>query len=348
MFTRVRIRNFKAIEELQLSLERLTVLVGPNGSGKTSVLEAIHTLGAFYTGELGRYQRRKSADPVRIELDDPARSKRLSSADHILGTLPAPTTSFLQLSPRQLAAPAYSEEEVPTLQPDGSGLGAVIADLAASAPDLMVEIVQNLRQVVPAVRRVRAERAKITRAIQQTHVIDGQRVQVQKQEVLLGHRVVLDTTSGDGIPAEHISEGTLLVLGLLTFLCGRTPPHVLLLDDMDRALHPKAQADLVAVLRRLLDARPELQIVATTHSPYLLDELRFEEVRLLTLRPDGTVASGSLTEHPDYEQWKDNVRPGELWTSRLEAWLLDRPAFRGGMAWGSACNAGPPRWRCGS
>lgn len=37
----IRIRNFKSIEELEIELAPLTIFVGPNGSGKTSILEAI-------------------------------------------------------------------------------------------------------------------------------------------------------------------------------------------------------------------------------------------------------------------------------------------------------------------
>ncbi len=38
----VTIRNFKAIDETNISLERMTVIVGENGSGKSSVLQALH------------------------------------------------------------------------------------------------------------------------------------------------------------------------------------------------------------------------------------------------------------------------------------------------------------------
>src|SRR5262245_784915 len=40
----VRFRNFKALRGVELELDRLTVLVGPNASGKTSVLEGLHHL----------------------------------------------------------------------------------------------------------------------------------------------------------------------------------------------------------------------------------------------------------------------------------------------------------------
>jgi len=39
---KITIRNFKAIEDTSISLARMTVIVGANGSGKSSVLQALH------------------------------------------------------------------------------------------------------------------------------------------------------------------------------------------------------------------------------------------------------------------------------------------------------------------
>jgi predicted ATPase len=44
MIHAVRFRNFKALRDVELDLDRFTVLVGPNASGKTSVLEGLHHL----------------------------------------------------------------------------------------------------------------------------------------------------------------------------------------------------------------------------------------------------------------------------------------------------------------
>lgn len=41
MLTRLQVRNFRALENVDVPLTRLTAMVGPNGTGKTSVLRAI-------------------------------------------------------------------------------------------------------------------------------------------------------------------------------------------------------------------------------------------------------------------------------------------------------------------
>ena len=41
MIHSVAIENFKNLRRIQIDLDRLTVFVGPNASGKTSVLQAV-------------------------------------------------------------------------------------------------------------------------------------------------------------------------------------------------------------------------------------------------------------------------------------------------------------------
>src|SRR5436305_1424645 len=52
MITRAKFQNFKALRDVEITFDsRLTVLVGPNGSGKTSVLRAISLLGQVANGQ---------------------------------------------------------------------------------------------------------------------------------------------------------------------------------------------------------------------------------------------------------------------------------------------------------
>ena len=41
MLTRLRVRNFKTLESLEIELGQTVVFVGPNNSGKTSALQAL-------------------------------------------------------------------------------------------------------------------------------------------------------------------------------------------------------------------------------------------------------------------------------------------------------------------
>ena len=62
MINSVELINFKNIRHQRIDLERLTVFVGANASGKTSVLEAIHY--AVTAALRGRRSRRQN--PHRV------------------------------------------------------------------------------------------------------------------------------------------------------------------------------------------------------------------------------------------------------------------------------------------
>jgi predicted ATPase len=95
----------------------------------------------------------------------------------------------------------------------------------------------------------------------------------------------------------------------------------------DQSLHPRAQMELVRLIKRLLDEIPDLQIVATTHSPYVLDELEPSQIHAFALREDGTVASKRLSDHPEAERMKGSLTSGQLWTLDEEReWVLAEPA----------------------
>jgi predicted ATPase len=121
-----------------------------------------------------------------------------------------------------------------------------------------------------------------------------------------------------------VSEGTLLVLGLLAALHSTGLPNLVLLDDLDRGLHPKAQKELISLLRGLMVMNNNLQIVATTHSPYMLDCMGVNEVRMTFLKDDGATVCAALNSHPKYPKWKNEMAPGEMWSMFGEKWVVEK------------------------
>lgn len=368
--------EFRAVRSLRVSLEPLTVFVGPNGSGKTSILEGLHYLLQIANRPIknvlarpwlpDRLRNTRATGPVKLGLilaepppglielsitpddtieppysatlraevgaekqsldPDKARLRDQGAAFAKLADAAAGAL-FLRLSPRALSAPSYSEDEVPTMKPDGEGLASVITDITTREPERNEAITAALRRVVPEVRRVRTERAAVMLPEVEYITVGETRVPLRHERRYWGSRVLLDTLSGEAIPLHAASEGTVLALGLMTVLHGAKPPRTLLMDDLDRALHPRAQQRLVEVLREVLARSPTTQIVATSHSPFLLDALEHREVRLTALAEDGSVNCAELRQHPAFERWKDQVRPGEFWAAEMEDWLpLKAPA----------------------
>jgi predicted ATPase len=190
------------------------------------------------------------------------------------------------------------------MAPDGTGLHAALVSMALNDPDSWQTLQTNLRRIIPTIKRLRHAKTP-----------PGQIPPL-----------LFDTLGADSLQANQVSEGTLLVLGLLAALHASDRPNLVLLDDLDRGLHPKAQKELVTLLRGLLNTNPDLQIAATTHSPYLLDCMHPNEVRMTALGEDGATVCASIEKHPKFDKWKDEMAPGEMWSLFGEKWLAEAGA----------------------
>ncbi|WP_375756089.1 AAA family ATPase [Corallococcus exercitus] len=362
MIQSVQFRNFKAYRSLDLDLEPFTVLVGPNASGKTTLLdglrmparlatppgtlpeegvipESFRSFGVSQPIELTFYARfgpslgkvvvsgvggPTQSWPPTARLDEES-ERELSRANDKL-RLFLRTATLLRFEARKLADASYSEEQVPAVASDGTGLASTIAFLKLSHEDLFGEIESALKQVVPSVRKIRVERASVEQSSLRTIALDDQTTHVSEKRTLWGNRLVLDMQGAKGVPADSVGEGTLMALGLLTVLLGPQRPKLLLLDDIELALHPVAQGRLIEVLRAIQKNAPELQIVATSHSPFILNYLKPEEIRMTFLAENGFARCEKLTAHPEFEKWKDLMSPGEFWSTVGESWIGKVPA----------------------
>lgn len=224
---------------------------------------------------------------------------------------------ILRLDASKLAAPSYLGSVDAGVEPDGYGLASTIAHLMTYERERFSTLEQSLIALIPSVHSIRVRRVEIINPKPSSPT-----AAIRTPEKVLGDELVLDMRSGQELPASALSEGTLILLGLLTFLTEREPPRLLLIDDLDRSLHPRAQTQLIDLLRKTLDQHPDLQIVATSHSPYLIDALKDDEVWVLNLRDDGTVAAACLADHPDAERFRGVLRTGEFLSSVGEDWVI--------------------------
>jgi len=233
--------------------------------------------------------------------------------------------AYLHLDASAMAETSATEEEEPVMAHNGGGLASTLAWLAGAKPDVVHRIAAELARVVPGVRRILIHRERITHQEMDKVSIDGQPVWRPVERARLGDRFSIEFDDGTEVPADLLSEGTVLALGLLTKLHEPERPRVLLLDDIDRGLHIGAQAKLVAVLRDLMRLDPELQIICTTHSTYLLDLFDPSEVRVLDLDANRATHAKPLTAHPEFDKWRFGTQTGELWAALGDAWVAKQP-----------------------
>jgi ABC-type branched-subunit amino acid transport system ATPase component len=234
---------------------------------------------------------------------------------------------LLTLDPRRLAEPVPVSTVTPTLRTDGFGLADVLALMRLENDKDFQELQSALRAVVPQIERIWVRRTKLEYARPVARSDEDGLFVAHESDYQFGHELSFDVSGRRGISASMMSGGTLLTLGLLAILYSQGRPRILLIDDIDHGLHPRAQWDLLKQLRRLLEQFPDLQIIATSHSPDLVDELAPEEVVVTALREDGTSAAKSLAECPRSDLL-GVLKSGQLWSAIGEDWVKD-PAEQG-------------------
>jgi predicted ATPase len=382
---KLEVKNFLALRHVSIDLEPFTVIVGPNASGKSTILEALHRLSALRSGqhrvlvEGGNFSEQlsnqvwmnptdvlsKNSEPfiklgvyceignVVIDLHSKAEeyaflekwqidvqtqsqnsplsfsyaSPKLlhkSRGGAVTEVFPfdeikkiVSETINLRPNGQKMALASVSPLKKPILESDGSGLATVCANIQQEQPDVFERIQEFLRLVIPTVKRFRIRRTEATAK----NYVNGS---VALTWTGIAEELIFDFVDAFDIPAKYVSEGTLLALCVLTAAARFEGEALVLLDDLERGLHPKAVHDLVKTLRELQKVNPKLQIVATSHSPYVLDELEPQEVRVVTRDAEKGTIVGRLTDHPNFEKWKDAMLPGEFWSHVGEDWLLEK------------------------
>ncbi|MTJ09982.1 AAA family ATPase [Anabaena sp. UHCC 0204] len=232
-------------------------------------------------------------------------------------------TIYLKLIASNLAKATYSDEVTPRIEFDGSGLAPTLDFLRDEAPDQFQLIEEKLSQIVPNVRKVGIKRAKVPVIRKRLIEVDGKSISYEENQEMIGQEIILNMNTGERIPAHAISEGTMLTLGLLTVLMNPNQPNLVLLDDVEQGLHPKAQRELMTVFKEIIAENPNLQIIFSTHSPYIIDALTPSQVHILNNSKSGFTIAKRLDEHPDVEWAKETLTTGEFWDAEGEDWVVE-------------------------
>jgi hypothetical protein len=116
---------------------------------------------------------------------------------------------------------------------------------------------------------------------------------------------VLIKTKDGTVPVQALSQGMTSLLSWVGILVQRlyevnptkpNPTHeaaIVLMDEMDAHMHPAWQQKLVYHLKRLF---PQVQFIASTHSPLVAQDLSHLELHRLERAPNGTVRLVELDE----------------------------------------------------
>lgn len=108
--------------------------------------------------------------------------------------------------------------------------------------------------------------------------VNGKTFRVERRDL----QVLVQVPGGAEHPIDQLSSGEQNLLALLLEMRRRlTPGSIVLIDEVDESLHPAFQFRLIYALRKLQDEF-DLQLILTSHSKDVLQAVGAENARILT------------------------------------------------------------------
>ncbi len=171
----------------------------------------------------------------------------------------------------------------------GDNLPNVIQYLHERHPERLEKIISSLSNQVPRLEKVDTEL-----------MMDGRRLLKIK-----------DAPFEQPVLAKFASDGTLKLLSYLTLFHNPQPPQLIGIEEPENYLHPRLLTGLVG---EFLEALMFSQLIITTHSPRLVNELRAEEVWVLYRDEQGFTVCKRASEMLGIKEFMENeAKLGELW-----------------------------------
>jgi predicted ATPase len=351
MISKLHVQNFKCLRDVTVELKPLTVLIGKNDTGKTSLLEAIETIALLAEG---RWPRRSAETLVWRGADPPSIEWTAEVAPSPRNQLPAPATYHVRISPPRDGRGKWETTDqstrVPGLDTDVaaarvkealSGVAKyrfdpgllnqpspfdgrrsnVVPRLGSDGEDLALVLDYLLgakRKIFDTIERELHEAVPFIQSIQVKPWSDAKHVGKSLSFELAG--------AGQEVPAEVVSDGVLLFLAYLTLVHAPDPPSILLIEEPENGVHPRQLQRIAEYLKRLSDpgrGASAVQIITATHSPYLLDFVPPEAVLVFGRRPNGETVVAPLLSLAGVRQRLDSgFSLGEMWFNVGEDRLL--------------------------
>ncbi len=108
---------------------------------------------------------------------------------------------------------------------------------------------------------------------------------------------------------EHISDGTLRFLLLLTILYNPDRGNLVCIDEPEIGLHP----DMINTIAEAIKyASKKTQIIIATHSPLLLNSFEISDISIFEKTSSNKTVVTQKDEQ-DFEDWNENYLIGQLW-----------------------------------
>lgn len=337
LISNIYVNSYKSVHTLKLPLNpRVTVMIGPNESGKTNILKAIEhfkpeqPLSVEQTCQFSPFYQEGKAPQISLELtqftrDDQSKLGKIfdgfKTTESLIIRREGPTSkdykvqtdskvvSIGDINPIIAHLPKIMYFETIQVLKDRIDLESLLSNSKETATErnlLKIGGVDNVEMIFEDSTRGRriAEEAsrEITRRIRKVWT---QEPTLEIKLRVNGKLLYIDFSDATRVydTPKTRSRGFLWYLSFyINFIAATNEAKVneflFLFDEPGVHLHPAGQKDLTLLLENLATKN---QVIYTTHSPFMINRDHPDRVRVVEKDPEGTKI--------DVEAYRDNWRP---------------------------------------
>ncbi len=177
----------------------------------------------------------------------------------------------------------------PRITPDGRNLPWLALRLKKEAPEQFEAWVEHVRIALPQVTAVE--------------------VFEREDDHHAYFRVTYNRTSV--VTSTGLSEGTLRILGLTLLSYLENPPSLLVTEEPEDGIHPRAIEVVLDGLTSMYDS----QVLLSSHSPVVVANVAIEHLLAARLDREGSVTVVPGKDHPRLVDWKGGLDLGSLFAA---------------------------------
>lgn len=341
---RLQIENYGCIKDLELKLTPLHALIGPNDSGKSTVLMALRTLTTLATRALrDDYQHDGAKLLAALEANAQLLIKGVASSG--AGTWAVRKTPSSGISDEWTDPQHGNRSANRNVRQDVVGQRGALPQLRAMDRSVLLRLEPDeMRKPTHLIQEGRPLQFATALGLGLPAIYDAIVTRDLPAYIAINDRLKtlyptvkslsLKNTSpsektlgiqlhdGTFVGADFMSEGMLYYLAFAA-LPHLEPAAVVLIEEPENGLHPARIREVIQMLREVAKTT---QIVLATHSPLVINELQPDEVTVLTRKPEEGTRGMLLRDTPNFAERSKVYALGELWVSYADG-NYEEPLF---------------------
>lgn len=337
---RLEVENYGCIRKASFTLGPLHAFIGPNDSGKSTVLRALRAATQFaagcFSGTPGNWgpfdpmfvpAKPDAAISLRFRDDLAYRVRNVDGAYDLRESVFAGSNEVAGASwgrawdqlgllhrnptPDHVATVRNRITQATMVRFDPDSLrvpaalipesqGITFADERGAGLASVFDAIMN--RDAESFARIQAEVRRLFPSVSKVGLINTSESRKE---------IAVTLTDGTRVGAKALSEGLLYYLGFaaVQYVDGS---RLFLVEEPENGLHPARISEVMGVLREMSKTS---QVVIATHSPLVVNELKGDEASVLTRRPGEGTRSVLLMKVPRFEEATKVYELGEFWLS---------------------------------